>query len=133
LGGCKVLKASDSDKAVVVASGYVLHEALDAAKTLSEQGINLRVVDAYSLKPFPSEEIRRICDEVGGPAVFTLEDHYATGGLGDAVLEALNGSGIKVEKLAVTEFPESGKPEELLAKYGIDAAALVKRVSEVLG
>ncbi|MBT9549164.1 MAG: transketolase [Candidatus Sericytochromatia bacterium] len=133
LGGCKVLKASDSDKAVVVASGYVLHEALDAAKTLSEQGINLRVVDAYSLKPFPSEEIRRICEEVGGPAVFTLEDHYATGGLGDAVLEALNGSGIKVEKLAVTEFPESGKPEDLLAKYGIDAAALVKRVSEVLG
>jgi transketolase len=65
--------------------------------------------------------------------VFTLEDHYATGGLGDAVLEALNGSGIKVEKLAVTEFPESGKPEDLLAKYGIDAAALVKRVTEVLG
>jgi len=133
IGGCKVLKASDADKAVVVASGYVVHEALKAAEELAEKGLNLRVIDAYSLKPFPAEEIRQICEEVGGPAVFTLEDHYATGGVGDAVLEALNGSGIRVEKLAVTAFPESGKPEDLLAKYGVDAAALVKRVQEVLG
>ena len=132
LGGCKVLKASDQDQAVVVASGYVVHEALAAAETLAAQGLNLRVIDAYSLKPFPAEAIRRHCEEVGGPAVFTLEDHYATGGLGDAVLEALNGSGVRVEKMAVTAFPESGKPEELLAKYGIDAAAVVKRVSTVL-
>jgi transketolase len=132
LGGCKVLKASDNDKAVVVATGYVVHEALKAAEELAAKGLNLRVIDAYSLKPFPAQEILRICQEVGGPAVFTLEDHYATGGVGDAVLEALNGSGIKVEKLAVTEFPESGTPEALLAKYGIDAAALVQRVQEVL-
>lgn len=133
IGGCKVLKASDQDQAVVIATGYVVHEALSAAETLAEKGLNLRVIDAYSLKPFPAEEIRRICAEVDGPAVFTLEDHYITGGLGDAVLDALNGSGIRVEKLAVEAFPESGKPEDLLAKYGIDAAALIRRVEEVLG
>lgn len=133
IGGCKILKASDQDKAVVIATGYVVHEALIAAEKLAQKGLNLRVIDAYSLKPFPAEEIRRICEEVAGPAVFTLEDHYAIGGLGDAVLEALNGSGICVEKLAVQAFPESGKPEDLLAKYGIDAAALIQRVEEVLG
>ncbi|HEY9843555.1 MAG TPA: hypothetical protein V6D23_24000, partial [Candidatus Obscuribacterales bacterium] len=64
--------------------------------------------------------------------VFTIEDHYPVGGLGDVALEALNGSSIKVEKLAVMDYPESGSTSDLMAKYGIDAAALKARVLTVL-
>jgi transketolase len=63
--------------------------------------------------------------------VLTVEDHYAEGGLGDAVAGELSGDGIKVHKLAVRELPHSGKPEELLAKYEIDAAAIVRAVKSL--
>ena len=57
-----------------------------------------------------------------------MEDHYAQGGLGDAAAEAVAGSGITVERLAVREIPRSGQPEELLDRYGISAQAIVKAV-----
>jgi transketolase len=60
--------------------------------------------------------------------VLTVEDHYAEGGLGDAVAGELSSEGIRIHKLAVRELPRSGKPEELLARYGIDAAAIVQAV-----
>jgi transketolase len=64
--------------------------------------------------------------------VITLEDHYPEGGLGDAVAGALSPDGIKVYKMAVFELPRSGKPEELLAKYQIDAAALIAKVKSLI-
>lgn len=132
LGDYKVLRSSDTDSAVVLATGYVVQEAIKAADELAEAGINVRVIDAYSLKPFPSERLLNECQGLGVRHVFTLEDHYAVGGLGDIALDALNGSNIRVEKLAVTDYPESGTPEALMAKYGIDAAALTARVQAVL-
>ena len=62
----------------------------------------------------------------------TVEDHYAEGGLGDAVAGELSADGVKVTKLAVRELPRSGKPDELLAKFGIDAAAIVKQVKALV-
>ncbi|MBF2054121.1 MAG: transketolase [Candidatus Sericytochromatia bacterium] len=132
LGDYKVLRQSESDAAVVLATGYVVHEALKAADKLAESGLNVRVIDVYSLKPFNNDKLRAECESLGIKHVFTLEDHYATGGLGDLALDALNGSGIRVEKVAVQGWPESGSPEALLAKYGIDAAALYARVKQVL-
>ncbi|PKL76145.1 MAG: transketolase, partial [Candidatus Melainabacteria bacterium HGW-Melainabacteria-1] len=132
LGDYKVLKSSDADQAIVLASGVTVPEALSAAEQLAAEGIAVRVIDAYSLKPFPSERLLQECQGLGTRHVFTIEDHYPVGGLGDAALEALNGSGVKVEKLAVTEYPESGSTAALMAKYGIDAAALKARVLSVL-
>jgi transketolase len=63
--------------------------------------------------------------------VITVEDHYAEGGLGDAVAGELSALGVRVHKLAVRELPHSGKPEELLAKYGIDADAIVRQVKKL--
>lgn len=131
-GDYKLLRSSDKDQAVLLATGYVVHEALKAAEQLAADGIQLRVIDAYSLNPFPSDKLAAECQQLGVKQVFTLEDHYAVGGLGDAVLDALNGSGVKVNKIAVTAYPESGSPEALMAKYGIDAAAVVQRVKAVL-
>jgi transketolase len=133
LGDYKELRSSAHDTAVVLATGYVVQEALDAADALAKDGIHLRVIDAYSLKPFPAEKLADLVTELDAKHVFTLEDHYEVGGLGDAALDALNGSGAKVHKVAVKAFPESGSPEALLAHYGIDAAALTAKVRSVLG
>ncbi len=64
--------------------------------------------------------------------VVTVEDHYAEGGLGDAVAGELSADGIKVHKLAVREIPRSGKAAELLAKYHIDANAIVNKVKALI-
>ena len=60
-------------------------------------------------------------------SLLTVEDHYPEGGLGDAVAGELSAAGVKVHKLAVFELPRSGKPDELLAKYGLDANAIIQK------
>ena len=127
IGGAKVLRQNAGDKVTVVGAGVTLHEALKAADALKAEGIGITVIDAYSIKPLDKEVIRAAAQKTGN-LVITVEDHYAEGGLGDAVAGELSAGGIKVTKLAVRELPRSGKAEELLARYGIDAAAIVKQV-----
>jgi transketolase len=62
-----------------------------------------------------------------------VEDHYAHGGLGDAVQSALSPEGIRVDKIAVTGIPHSGKPQELIEKFGISSKAIVAAVRELIG
>lgn len=130
VGGAKVLRQSDGDKATVVAAGVTLYEALKAADMLKSDGIGITVIDAYSIKPLGRDTIKAAAQKTGNTIV-TVEDHYAEGGLGDAVAGELSGDGIKVHKLAVRELPRSGKPEELLAKYGINADAIVNTVKSL--
>jgi transketolase len=125
IGGAKVLR--EGDKATIVAAGVTLFEALKAADALKNEGIGITVIDAYSIKPLGKDVIKAAAQKTGN-TVITVEDHYAEGGLGDAVAGELSVYGIKVHKLAVRELPHSGKPDELIAKYGIDAAAIVKAV-----
>jgi len=127
IGGAKVLRQNAGDKATVVAAGVTLHQALKAADQLKAEGIGITVIDAYSIKPLGKDVIRAAAQKTANQ-VITVEDHYAEGGLGDAVAGELSADGIKVHKLAVRELPRSGKPDELLARYGIDAAAIVKQV-----
>ncbi len=127
IGGAKVLRHKDGDKVTVVAAGVTLHEALKAADILGQQGIAITVIDAYSVKPIAADVIKAAAQKSAGK-VLTVEDHYPEGGLGEAVASAVCQFGIKVHMLAVRELPRSGKPEELLAKYGIDAAAIVEKV-----
>ncbi len=131
VGGAKVLRQSASDRATVVAAGVTLHEALKAADVLAKEGVTITVIDAYSIKPLGKDVIRAAAAKTGN-TVITVEDHYAEGGLGDAVAGELSAEGIRVHKLAVRELPRSGKPEELLARFGIDSAAIVRAV-KVLG
>jgi transketolase len=127
IGGAKVVRQNAGDKVTVVGAGITLFEALKAADTLKAEGINITVIDAYSIKPLGKDVIKAAAQKTGN-TVITVEDHYAEGGLGDAVAGELSVDGIKVHKLAVRELPHSGKPDELIAKYGIDAAAIVKAV-----
>jgi len=127
IGGAKVLRQAAGDKITVVAAGVTLFEALKAADILKAEGIGITVVDAYSVKPLAKDVIRAAAQKTRN-VVLTVEDHYPEGGLGDAVAGELSADGIKVHKLAVFELPRSGKPEELVAKYGIDANAIVQKV-----
>lgn len=130
VGSAKVLRQDAGDKVTVVAAGVTLHEALKAAEVLKAEGIGITVVDAYSVKPLGRSVIKDAAAKTGN-VVLTVEDHYAEGGLGDAVAGELSADGVKVHKLAVRELPRSGKPEELLAKFGIDAAAIVSKVKSL--
>lgn len=127
IGGAKVLRQASNDRVTVVAAGVTLYEALKAADALKNESIGITVIDAYSIKPLAKELIHSAAQKTNN-LVVTVEDHYAEGGLGDAVAGELSGLGVKVHKLAVRELPRSGKPEELLAKYGIDANAIVQQV-----
>jgi transketolase len=131
IGGAKVLRQAAGDKVTVVAAGVTLFEALKAADTLTKEGVGITVIDAYSIKPLGAEVIKAAAQKTNN-IVVTVEDHYAEGGLGDAVAGELSVAGVKVHKLAVREIPRSGKPAELLAKYGIDAAAIVKQVKSLV-
>jgi len=127
VGGAKVLRQNAGDKVTVVAAGVTLYEALKAADILKNEGIGITVIDAYSIKPLGKKEILAAAQKTGN-TVITVEDHYSEGGLGDAVAGELSVEGIKVHKLAVVGLPRSGKPNELLAHFGIDADGIVKKV-----
>jgi transketolase len=130
VGGAKVLRQNAGDKVTVVSAGVTLHEALKAADALKKEGVGITVIDAYSIKPLGKAEILAAAQKTNN-TVITVEEHYAEGGLGDAVAGELSVEGVKVHKLAVTSLPRSGKAEELLAHFGIDAAAIVKKVKSL--
>ena len=114
----------------VVAAGITVHEALKAYEQLKTAGINVRIIDAYSVKPIDRSTLHEAAKDTGGKLV-VVEDHWFEGGLGDAVLDAFVGPGVKpptVVKLAVSEMPGSGTPAELLKAAGIDAEAIVEAV-----
>ena len=127
VGKCKVLRKSPGDRALIVAAGVTVAEALKAHEELSRQGIAVRVIDLFSVQPVDREELIRSAHNCGG-IVVTVEDHYTHGGIGDAVLGALAGEGIRGFKLAVEEIPRSGKPQELLEHFGIDSGRIVSAV-----
>ncbi len=117
VGGSRTLR--EGDDVALIGAGITLHEALAAAELLAGDGIEARVIDLYSVKPVDVEGLRSISSPI-----VTVEDHRPEGGIGDAVLDALADSEERprVVKLAVRELPHSGKPAELLAAAGIDAA-----------
>ncbi len=129
IGGSKVLRSSDGDRACIVGAGVTVYEALKAADELSAEDVAVRVIDAYSVKPIDAATLARALRETG--LVVVVEDHWIDGGLGDAVLQALAGEGElsgRVVKLAVTEMPGSGKPEELRDWAGISGPKIASAV-----
>src|SRR6185295_7421878 len=127
VGGLKVLRQSASDAATVVGAGVTLFEALKAYDTLRAQGVFIRVIDLYSLQPIDAATLIDAGKATGGRIV-TVEDHYLAGGVGDAVASAVASAGMTVHRLGVTEIPRSGRPEELLEKFGISASHVVDAV-----
>jgi transketolase len=127
IGGLKVVRESNSDVASVIGAGVTLFEALKAYDELKAQGINIRVIDLYSVQPVDAAALIR-CARATKDRLITVEDHYAAGGIGDAVAEAVAPEGFTVRRLAVSEIPRSGAPAELLDRYGISARHIVAAV-----
>ena len=133
IGGAKVVQSSDKDRATVVGAGITLHEAIKAAAELKKDGINVRVIDLYSVKPIDAKTLREAATQAGNKFV-VVEDHWIEGGLGDAVLEVFAQSTDRpqVVKLGVEGMPGSGTPAELMNAAGIDAAHIVKAVKNLI-
>lgn len=131
VGGAKIIRQAEGDRVTVVSAGVTLFEAIKAAEMLAGENITITIIDAYSIKPLASDLIREAAQKTSSQ-IITVEDHYPEGGLGDAVAGELSRDGIKVHKLAVNELPRSGKSEELLAQYKIDAKAIVDKVRQLI-
>jgi transketolase len=133
VGGSRVVRQTDDDAVTLVGAGITLHEALKAADELVAEGINARVIDLYCVKPIDAETLKRAARDTG--ALITVEDHWAEGGIGDAVLSALAEEQPHpvVVKLAVRDMPGSGKPAELLAAAGIDAKHIAAAARDLVG
>jgi transketolase len=131
IGRAKVVKQSDADKLTIVAGGVTLFEALAASEQLASDGISVRVIDIFSVKPIDKATLIAAGTKTNG-LILTVEDHSDGGGIGDAVSSAVSSEGIRVHSLAVREVPRSGKAEELLAAYGIDRAAIAAKVKSML-
>ncbi|XP_012672142.1 transketolase-like protein 2 [Clupea harengus] len=128
IGHAKVVRQSDSDRVTVIGAGVTLHEALAAADKLAGEGVNIRVIDPFTIKPLDATTIVSSARATGGK-IITVEDHYKEGGLGEAVLAAVAGEpGVVVQCLAVSRVPQSGKPQELLDLFGISAKSIVAAV-----
>lgn len=131
IGGCKVLRSSEQDKALIVAAGITVFEALKAYEQLKEKNIFVSVIDAYSVKPLDVDTLTRLA-HASNKCVITVEDHFIQGGLGEAVCVALRNEDFKIELLAVKEISRSGKPQELLAFHRIDHIAIIETVHQLL-
>ncbi len=130
IGGSKVVRSGANDQVTVIGAGVTLHEALKAYEDLKEEGILIRVIDLYSVKPIDTKTLQKAVNETR--AIITVEDHYPNGGIGEAVAACLSGSNKPIISLAVSKIPKSGKPMELLNYEGISASAIIKKVKQIL-
>ena len=105
-------------------------EALKAYDDLSKEGIHIRVIDLYSIKPIDKKAIHDAAYATN--AIITVEDHFAEGGVGEAVMNCLHNIAIPIYSLAVKKMPRSGKPEELLDYEEISKKAIIKKIKELI-
>ena len=128
-----MLRQSPQDKVTVIGAGVTLHEALKAADQLKAEGIAVRVIDLYCVKPIDGKELAKEIAATGGRLI-TVEDHWAEGGIGEAVLSALAQASVapaKLQLIAVREMPHSTKPDELVDAFGISARHIMEAVRAI--
>ena len=130
IGGSYILQSSTQDAVTLISAGIALHEALKAYEILQKEGVSVRVVDLYSIKPIDRETMHKAAKET--KALITIEDHYPEGGIGEAVRSVFEQSSVPIISLAVKKMPRSGKPEELLNYEEISAKYIVERVKSFI-
>jgi transketolase len=128
IGGSRVVRSNGRDQVTVIGCGITVEEAEKAADQLEAEGVHVRVIDCYSIKPIDEEALRAAARDTR--AIVTVEDHWPEGGLGEAVMSALadHPERAPILRLAVRDMPMSGTPAELLNAAGIDAEAIVGAV-----
>ena len=128
----KATQLREGSDVTVIATGILVADAMAAAETLAEEGISVRVLDMHTIKPIDAEAIIKAAQETG--AIVTAEEHSVIGGLGSAVAEVVvQNAPCRIEMVGQKDtFGESGKPAELLEKYGMTASDIVDAVKKVL-
>jgi transketolase len=135
VGGSRIVRGGGADDQVaVIAAGITVHEAVKAVDSLNG-AVKVRLIDLYSVKPIDADAVVAAVRATGGRLV-VAEDHWPEGGIGDAVLAALAAAGksgdlVRFVHLAPRQMPGSGKPAELLAAAGIDAAHIAAAVKDL--
>ncbi len=129
IGGSKVLKESSDDIVTICAAGVTLFEALEAYTELKKDNISARIIDLYSIKPIDKDTLNRAAAETG--TIITVEDHFAEGGLGEAVKSSIDQK-CRVKILAVRKMPKSGRPGELLEYEEISKKAIISSIKKIL-
>lgn len=130
MGGSQTVRSSRRDVITIVAAGVTLHQAIQAADQLAKRRMAVRVIDLYSIKPIDTPTLKRAAHQT--KRLLVVEDHYPEGGIAEAVRTALGPLAGQVVSLAVTKQPRSGRPEQLLAYEGLDAASIVRSVQRLL-
>jgi transketolase len=130
IGGSKVLRSTESDSVTVIAAGITLQEALLSYEELKKEGIIIRVIDLYCIKPIDKTTLQLAARDT--KAIITVEDHFSEGGIGEAVKSALDLFSIPIHCLAVRTMPRSGKPGELLDYEEISKDAIIKKIKELI-
>jgi transketolase len=129
IGGSKILLQPENMDIMILATGYTVHEALEAHKILNLKGIMAGVMDIYSVKPLDKQGILDATTDK--MPVLTVEDHYQEGGMGEAVAGAI-GKERKVSIKGVEILPHSGKPAELLEEQKIDRKGIAEYAEELV-
>ena len=116
----------------IIANGHLVWEALEAYNSLTKIGINAEVINFATIKPLDISTLLKSVEKTG--RVVTAEEHQKNGGLGDSVAQALAlHKPCPMEMVGVNDsFGESGKPDQLMKKYGLDSSAIVDAVKSVL-
>jgi transketolase len=130
IGGSKVIRKSKKDTVTIIAAGITVHNSLKAYEELKKDGIFIRIVDAYSIKPIDKRGIINSLIETKN-SVIVVEDHFERGGLGDEVKSILP-STAKMIHLCIKKLPRSGKSEELMDRYGISKKQVIKAVKKLI-
>ena len=128
----KALKLQEGKDVTIVAKGHLVWEALQAAETLNEQGISAEVINIHTIKPLDDEAILNSVSKTR--CIVTAEEHNFLGGLGESVARVLATNNPTPQEFVATQdtFGESGTPEQLMEKYGLNANAICKAVLKVI-
>ncbi|MDL2230907.1 transketolase family protein, partial [Bacteroidales bacterium OttesenSCG-928-L19] len=128
----KAKKMQEGSDVSVFATGHLVYHALEAAYILSQEGISVEVINIHTIKPLDDDAILKSVTKTG--CVVTAEEHLMNGGLGDSVCQLLARKlPTPVEMVAVDDkFGESGTPEQLMKKYGLDTPHVVEAIRKVI-
>ena len=128
----KAVKLTEGTQVSVFATGHLVWKALEAADMLEQQGISAEVVNIHTIKPLDEEAIIRSIQKTG--CAVTAEEHMMNGGLGDSIAQVVARiHPVPLEMVAINDtFGESGTPEELMVKYGLDAPSIVKAAKRAI-
>ena len=128
----KAIKLKEGTDVTIVATGHLVWEALEAAKTLNKEGVDAEVINIHTIKPLDNKAILSSINKTG--CIVTAEEHMLNGGLGDSVAQLLATNNPKpIEMIGVKDtFGESGSPKELMRKYGLTTEDIICATKKVI-